>query len=86
MDSNGKSDPYVLAQIYPRARATVQEAKSKVVKKTLNPEFNETLTLELAALPIGRELRLAVLDYDLLSSAGTKNRLGFARVFTDTPG
>ena len=39
-DSNGLSDPYVVIKY-----GTQQNFRSKVMKKTLNPEWNETVTL-----------------------------------------
>ena len=39
-DSNGLSDPYVVVKYQSRVMF-----RSKVIKKTLNPEWNETVTL-----------------------------------------
>jgi predicted ABC-class ATPase len=70
MDRNGFSDPYVIAELYPQEGALVPTAKSKVISKTLNPEFNEVLKLETSHRPSNGVLRLLVVDYDRLSAAG----------------
>ena len=60
-DKNGKSDPYVVATLGKLKR------KSKVVKKTLDPVWNEVLTLEgfdESALQ-DAQLRLRCYDQDL---------------------
>ena len=59
-DKNGKSDPFVTV------RLGDSEAKTKTQKKTLDPKFNETLTLPvLASMPDGRwDLIVEVWDHD----------------------
>eukprot|EP00045_Choanoeca_perplexa_P014217 m.166033 g.166033 ORF g.166033 m.166033 type:complete len:1208 (+) comp16609_c0_seq1:55-3678(+) len=69
MDRNGYSDPYVIAELYPQEGAIIASAKSKVVSKTLNPEFNDVVKLETSRLPSNGVLRLLVVDYDRLSAA-----------------
>ncbi|KAL1520983.1 hypothetical protein AB1Y20_022541 [Prymnesium parvum] len=63
-DKNGFSDPYVVAKL---GKAT---KKSKVIKKTLNPEWNETL--EFGGVSLGdlieTSLSLHVWDYDGMTS------------------
>lgn len=43
MDSNGLSDPFVKLHLLPGA-SKATKLRTKTVHKTLNPEFNETLT------------------------------------------
>ena len=56
-DKNGKSDPYVLVQ-----SAGGKKAKTSVKKRTLEPEWDETLDLTVADL--AAPLSLTVMDYD----------------------
>ena len=60
-DPNGKSDPYV------RLEFGGQKKKSKTVKKTLNPVFNETFEFEVGKSS-DNTLRLLVYDWDRLVS------------------
>ena len=56
-DKNGKSDPYVVVQ-----SAGGKKAKTSVKKKTLEPEWDETLDLTVPDL--AAPLSLTVMDYD----------------------
>jgi C2 domain/Leucine rich repeat/Leucine Rich repeats (2 copies) len=59
-DSNGFSDPYVIL------KSGAQKKKSKTIKKTLDPEWNEQLTI--IPKPGVTQLVLHVYDWDLGSS------------------
>ncbi|EKX38147.1 hypothetical protein GUITHDRAFT_77473, partial [Guillardia theta CCMP2712] len=60
MDSNGTSDPYAVIQVGSEKR------KSKVIKKDLNPEWNEKF--EMVVSDLNDSLRVSVWDKDLIGS------------------
>ncbi|CAM1301594.1 DOC2B (predicted) [Pycnogonum litorale] len=66
MDSTGLSDPYVRLHLLPGS-SNAHKLRTKTVHKTLNPEFNETLTYFgiTEGDIIRRSLRLTVLDDDI---------------------
>ena len=61
MDSNGMSDPYVIA------RVGTAEFVTKIKFRTLNPVWNETFQLELLAKEYV-DVRLTVMDNDLVGA------------------
>jgi len=63
-DLNGKSDPYVVLQC-----GSGESKKSKVVRKTLDPEWDETIDLMISTLADALKfgLTLKVMDKDTLS-------------------
>ncbi|XP_061196421.1 rabphilin-3A-like isoform X1 [Saccostrea echinata] len=65
MDSNGLSDPYVKLHLLPGASKS-NKLRTKTIHKTLNPDWNETLTYYGITEEdmIKKTLRLAVLDED----------------------
>ncbi|XP_074640425.1 rabphilin-3A-like [Tubulanus polymorphus] len=65
MDSNGLSDPYVKLHLLPGASKS-NKLRTKTIHKTLNPEWNETLTYYGITEDdcIKKTLRLSVLDED----------------------
>ncbi|XP_033120144.1 double C2-like domain-containing protein beta isoform X2 [Anneissia japonica] len=67
MDSNGYSDPYVKLHLLPGASKS-SKLRTKTMSKTLNPEFNETLTyFGVTDEDLQRKtLRLTVMDEDRL--------------------
>lgn len=58
-DSNGFSDPFVIFKINGK-----EVGKTKIIKKTLNPEWNESFKLN---LHVNDELEFRLNDYDHLS-------------------
>ena len=56
-DKSGKSDPYVKLQTQGGTKA-----KTSVIKKTLNPEWDETL--DLTVHDLAAPLSVTVFDYD----------------------
>lgn len=65
MDSNGFSDPYVKLHLLPGASKS-NKLRTKTIPKTLNPEWNETLSYYgiTDADMFQKTLRLSVLDED----------------------
>ncbi|XP_071094269.1 rabphilin-3A-like isoform X2 [Haliotis cracherodii] len=65
MDSNGLSDPYVKLHLLPGANKSTK-MRTKTIHKTLNPEWNETLTYYGITEEdcLKKTLRLSVLDED----------------------
>ena len=69
-DKGGTSDPYVVVQL-----AGGKKAKTSVKKKTLDPEWDETL--ELIVCDVSEPLSFAVWDHDKI---GTNDSLGAGEV------
>lgn len=69
-DKSGKSDPYVKVKS-PGSKS----AKTEVIKKTLNPEWDETL--DLTVHDLAAPLCVTVFDYD---KTGKNDNLGFAEI------
>ncbi|PVD31713.1 hypothetical protein C0Q70_07131 [Pomacea canaliculata] len=65
MDSNGLSDPYVKLHLLPGANKSTK-LRTKTIHKTLNPEWNESLTYYGITEDdvLKKTLRLSVLDED----------------------
>ena len=57
-DSSGNSDPYVAARLGDKTK------KSKVAKKTLDPEFGEELSFTIEDASTAEEVVLTVMDKD----------------------
>uniref|UniRef100_A0A3Q3BGW8 Double C2-like domain-containing protein n=1 Tax=Kryptolebias marmoratus TaxID=37003 RepID=A0A3Q3BGW8_KRYMA len=65
MDVNGFSDPYVKTYLKPDVQKKSKH-KTAVIKKTLNPEFNEEFFYEISFAEIANKtLEVTVWDYDL---------------------
>ncbi|XP_037400691.1 double C2-like domain-containing protein alpha isoform X2 [Pygocentrus nattereri] len=65
MDVNGFSDPYVKTYLKPDVQKKSKH-KTAVIKKTLNPEFNEEFFYEISLSElVSKTLEVTVWDYDL---------------------
>ncbi|XP_054464052.1 double C2-like domain-containing protein alpha [Anoplopoma fimbria] len=65
MDVNGFSDPYVKIYLKPDIQKKSKH-KTSVIKKTLNPEFNEEFFYEISLSELANKtLEVTVWDYDL---------------------
>ena len=64
-DRGGTSDPYVRLHV---GDAMKESKKTKVVKKTLNPTFDETFRFRLSSSQRQSTLTLECFDYDLLGA------------------
>ncbi|XP_031417026.1 double C2-like domain-containing protein alpha [Clupea harengus] len=65
MDVNGFSDPYVKTYLKPDVEKKSKH-KTAVIKKTLNPEFNEEFFYEISLSALAKKtLEVTVWDYDL---------------------
>uniref|UniRef100_A0A3P8SSZ2 Double C2-like domain-containing protein n=1 Tax=Amphiprion percula TaxID=161767 RepID=A0A3P8SSZ2_AMPPE len=65
MDVNGFSDPYVKTYLKPDVQKKSKH-KTAVIKKTLNPEFNEEFFYEISFSELAtKTLEVTVWDYDL---------------------
>ena len=65
MDRNGLSDPYLKLQIGNSTHKR-QKCQTKIVKKNLNPEWNETF--ELLVTDVNDVLKVSIFDSDLFGS------------------
>eukprot|EP01118_Nematostelium_gracile_P009407 TRINITY_DN3169_c0_g1_i1.p1 TRINITY_DN3169_c0_g1~~TRINITY_DN3169_c0_g1_i1.p1 ORF type:complete len:348 (-),score=91.74 TRINITY_DN3169_c0_g1_i1:4-1002(-) len=77
-DSNGLSDPYVKI-IPPGSTKGSKKLQTKVVKKSLNPSWNEQFEVEVRN--INQKIRFEVYDWDRF---GKDDALGFAEVALET--
>lgn len=76
MDINGASDPFVTVKLLPDSNNKFK-AKTRIIKKTLNPMWNEKFALIITPQDKYKRLCIEVWDWDLASSNDFLGSLSF---------
>ena len=68
-DLNGKSDPYAVLTYISNRGKSHQKYKTRTIKRTLNPDWNETFTFDVIDAKTDK-ISIEIYDYDILINDG----------------
>ncbi|XP_071964028.1 BAI1-associated protein 3-like isoform X2 [Antedon mediterranea] len=71
LDCNGVSDPFVMIELCPRHMFNLDPQRTKVIKKTLNPVFNQSFEFNIREEQCkkrGASVVFSVMDHDMMFS------------------